>query len=242
MRAVSYRNNSSLSSTTSSNTGKNKKASSGLSASKLLTSKTATASSAGTLNSEKIAQMSTNYAAIKKAAAGLQTHAGKLLATGSDSLFAKAMPENSSSVTDTELSQNKDKVFKEIGSFIDDYNTMISNMNTAGGTLNNLYLKQIKGFAAVAQSAFNEIGVKQKSDGTLSVNQKAMKSADMEDLKKVFGSKDGFAAKVSAKSETAESNASSTLVSLNSSNSSYDQYGGLISLLKNSGNRLNSKG
>ena len=241
MRTVSNRNNSSLSSTTYSNTTKTKKTTSGLSASQSLTNKTTTASS-GALSTVKVSQMSTSYTAIKKAAAGLQTHSGKLLATGSDSLFAKAMPENSSSLTDAELSQNEDKVLKEIDSFIDDYNTMVNNMSSTGGTLNNLYLKQIKGFVSVAQSAFKEIGVKQKSDGTLSVDQKTMKSADMEDLKKVFGSKNSFTAKVSAKSETVESNAGSTLISLNSINSSYNKNGSLTNLLKSSGNRLNSKG
>jgi hypothetical protein len=187
--------------------------------------------------------MRTNYAAIKKAADSLQTHTKKLMATGDNSLFGKAATSSSSTLTDTELSKNKDNLVKEIGSFIDDYNTMVKNMNTAGGTLNNLYLKQIKSLTVSAKSALKDIGVKQKTDGTLSVNQKTIKSADMEDLQTVFGSEGSFADKVSVKSITVESNASTALTSLNKSVSSgYNKYGSLTDILTNSGNRLNSKG
>jgi len=243
MRSVSNRNNSSSSVITSSTTGKNTNSSSGLSSSQLSNKNSSTSSASGTLNAAKIAQMRTSYTAIKKAADGLQTHADKLLATGNDSLFGKASPESTSSLTDAELTKNKDNLVKEISSLIDDYNTMVKNMKTAGGTLNNLYLKQVKGFATASQSALKEIGVKQKSDGTLSVTQKTMKSADTEDLQKVFGMKDSFAAKVSAKSATVESNAVTALKSLNGSNSSgYNKYGSLTDILASSGNRLNSKG
>ena len=240
MRSVSNRNNSGYSSTTTSTTGKSTRSSSGLYVSQF-SNKNNSASSSGALNSAKIAQTRTNYTAIKKAADSLQTHATNLMATGKDSLFDKAIQADSSNSTETQLSQNKSALYKEISSFVDDYNTMVKNMNTAGGSLNNLYLKQIKGFAAASQSALSKAGLKQKTDGTLALNQKTMKSADLEDLQKVFGSKGSFADKVSAKSITVESNASTSLNSLNNI-SGYNQYGSLTDLLTNSGSRLNSKG
>lgn len=226
-----------------------KSTSSGTTSSKTTTSKTGTSSNSNTN------QMSKNYTAIKDAAASLQTHATKLLATGDDSLFGKASQStaentdnstkqtaDSSTVSESELSQNKDNLLKEINSFVGDYNTMVTKMSTTGGISNNLYLKQIKNFATQNQAAFKEIGITQKSNGTLSVNQKTMKAADTEDLQKVFGAKDSFAAKVSTKSETVESNAKTTLASLKNYTTNYNKYGYLNSTSTSSESLLNSKG
>ena len=259
MRVVS--NNSRLYNKITSYARTSKRKSSGTTSSKTTSSKTGTTETAGSL---KIAEMSKNYNAIKNAAASLQTHASKLLATGDDSLFGIVVTgetskdqstskniDNSakqtadcSTLTEAELSENKDNVFKEINSFVEDYNTLVSKMSTTGGMLNNLYLRQIKSYATQNRSSFKEIGITQKSNGTLSVNQKNMKAADTAGLQKVFGVKDCFAAKVSVKSESVESNANTTLTSLkkNYTTTNYNKYGYLSGNSTSSGNWLSSKG
>lgn len=226
MRSVS---NTSYSSTTTSKTKtKTSKITGVLSAS----SKTSTSKSGktGTLTNS---QMVKNYTAIKNAASGLQTHVSKLQATGDESLFKSK----------DELSKNDAKLLKEINSFVEDYNTLVNKMSATGGTLNNLFLKQIKSYATQNQSAFKKIGMKQTSSGTLSVNQKTLQAADTAALQKVFGTKDSFAAKVSAKSKTVESSAKTTLTSLeNIHTNSYNKYGRLSGNSKSIGNLLNSNG
>ena len=80
-------------------------------------------------------------------------------------------------------------------------------MSGTSETVNNLYLKQMKSFATESKAALKELGITQKSDGTLTVNQKTLKSAEIAKLQKVFGSKGSFTEKVSVKSKDVEINA-----------------------------------
>ena len=214
--------------------------------SRISTSKTKARTTTGTANALKTTEIRKNYTAIKNAASGIQAHASKLMATGNDSLFGAVSSKktsDSSQSTEAELTQVKDKVLKEIDSFVEDYNTMVDKMSTIGGTFNNLYLKQMKGYATENQSTFKKIGITQNSDGTLSVNQKSMKAADVNDIKNLCCGKDSFAAKVSAKSKIVESNASAAIATLNKSyTSSYDKYGYLSGNTSGSTSWFNTEG
>ena len=249
MRVV--RNNSNQ--TKASNYKSYRSGASGTASSKTSTSKTSTSGSA------KIAETTKNCTAIKNASDSLQSHVSKLLATGTTSLFAMAASEEtvssqssadnsatqatgSSTATDSSSSVNKDNLLKEIKSFVEDYNTMTSAMSATGGTMNNLFLNQIKSYATQNKSALKDIGIVQKTNGTLSINQKTFKAADTDALKKVFNRKECFASKVSAKSEKAETNAANTLSSLKKSTSSNYDKNGYLSNLTNSGSIINSKG
>lgn len=181
-----------------------------------------------------------NFNAIKEAADRLQAHAGKLTATGENSLFASAIKEKDGTTPST---AEKDKVIGEINSFIEDYNTMISKMSETDETINNLYLRQVNNYASEYKAELKTLGITMKSDGTLSASQNTLKSADLEKLQKVFGAKGGFAEKVAIKSKEAESNAGINLTSLNNSyHSNYNRYGHLDSSSAGSGSLYNSRG
>ena len=213
----------------------------------------------GTNNSTNTTQVKSNYTAMKTAANGVQEHLNKLLATGEDSLFGKAIPDKESKTNSTkasntttdsdeteasaeELAKYKENVEKEINNFIDDYNTMVSKMSSIGGTINNIYLKQIKTYVSDNKTALKNLGITQASDGTLRVNQKTLKAADVTKMQKVFGAKNSFADKVAARSKNVESNANTNLTALNksSSSSNYNRYGSSNSSYGGSG--YNAKG
>ncbi len=186
-------------------------------------------------------QVKADYTVMENAAGSLQEHADKLWKTGDDSLFDKAKPikkdsnkekdiENST-LPEAELAANKEKVVTEINSFIQDYNTMVSKMNSIGGTINNLYVNHLKKYAAQNFTALKELGITQASDGTLRIDQKTLKAADIDQMQNVFGTKDGFVSKVVERSKNVEANAKSNIAALNKksyiSSSNYNRYGNL---------------
>lgn len=203
--------------------------------------KSASSGKAAMIASIKSTQQKENYSTLKDTADRLQTRAGNLLASTDDSLFGKAIQKTGDQKTEAELASNKEKVVTEIDSFIKDYNSMIDTMNDIDETVNNLYLKQIKSFASENKAAFKELGIKQESDGKLTVDQKTLKSAELVKIQKVFGSKGCFAEKVSEKSKDAETNAGIHLASLNKSYT-YNRGGYLSSGYHSSGSLYNSKG
>jgi len=218
------------------------------------TSKRISGGTSDSVNSSslKTTKLSKNYLELKNAAAGLQKHAGNLTASGEDSLFGRMTEKGSSNsaLSDTGQSdgknsvssENQDDLLNEINSFVQDYNTMINRMRTIGGTINNLYLKQMKGDVSKNQSLLKEIGITQKKNGTLFINKKTINSANTEDLQTVFGKKDCFAAKVSEKSEIVESKATSILASLKKSNASIYNRNGYLGSSSISGFLFDSKG
>lgn len=210
-------------------------------------------------NKTNTKQLKTNYTAMENAADSLQEHADKLLATGDDSLFGKANPgkkvdkkdinkekdTEKSTQTETELAANKEKVVAEINSFIEDYNTMISKMNSIGGTINNLYVNHLKKYAAQNLAELNKLGITQASNGTLMVNQKTLKAADIDKIQNVFGTKNGFVSKVAERSKSVKSNAESNIATLNKksyiSSSNYNRYGNLYGDYGSSGSSYHTR-
>lgn len=182
------------------------------------------------------AQQKKNYTAIKDAAAGLQGHAAKLLATGDNSLF-----KTDSESDATEQAADRKTLTSEISGFIDDYNTMISKMSQAKDTTGNIYLKSMKNYTTKSKAALKELGITQKSDGTLSLKQATLSAADTDKIKEVFGEKKSLVDKITIISESVEKNANSNLTSL-SKNTSYNRNGSISSIFANSGNIYNSKG
>ncbi|RDY31873.1 hypothetical protein [Lachnotalea glycerini] len=184
-------------------------------------------------------QLKTNYTAVKTVAGKVQEDAAKLLATGSDSLFGKALSvkaaqENSTAAENTlgetneltaaESAKAKESVLKVINSFIDDYNTMLNKLDNIGGSLNNMYAKQLRNYVTQNETALKNIGITKTKAGTLSVNQEKLKTADISAIQKVFGTNGSFVYKVASKSKSVEANAETNLASLNKSTYSSFNY------------------
>ena len=176
------------------------------------------------------------YTDMKKAADGVQEHGSRLQATGEDSLFGKASvyektaekkTADQTTKADTKIQTDKEKAVSEISSFVEDYNTMVQKMNSAGTTVNKVYTKQMKDYIVQNRQALKNLGITAGTDGTLKINQKALGAASVAKMQEVFGSKGGFADKIIQKSKNIEANADSNLASLNKStySSNYNRYG-----------------
>lgn len=164
-----------------------------------------------------------NYTGMKSYAENVQKHLENLLDTEEKSLFAQAKTEGKT-----------DDIVKEITSFVEDYNEMVRKMDKEGGTVNNLYLKQLHGYITSKKSKLENIGIKEDKNGILSIDKKVLKEAELEKLKELFHGEGSFADKVLERSEKIEENAQTNLNSLNSAT-----YSSLLSNYGNSGSRFN---
>lgn len=156
----------------------------------------------GTQSANKTNSTQSNYLSMKENAGEVQNIASKLTDTGEDSLFAKA-----------EESGDTTAVTKQIKEFVSKYNGMVRNLKSSGGRVDNSYLNQLNANAKMYRSALQATGVSQNADGTLSVNDKTLSGASVEQLKKAWGT-GSFAAKTSSAAANVQSNAVSGMNNL----------------------------
>ncbi len=187
--------------------------------------------------SEADAKSKENYTAMKKAAESLKEHTKNLLLM---------QDKDWETLTEEEISKYKETAVSEVTALIEDYNKMIKSMSEEGSKVNEIYLKQMKGYFQNAKASMEELGITQDSDGTLKVNQELLKAADAQKLKKVLGTKETFIEDIDKRAESVIANAETNLAILNKSqyagNYSYNRYGSDIFDMLASGSRYNSKG
>lgn len=133
--------------------------------------------------------VSATYEKIGTTASNVTTHVNKLLATGKSDLF-------------DENEESSEKAVKEIKSFIEDYNSLMTQMQKSGSKTYKAYVKELKAEATSSKDSLAEVGVTFKSDGTLSIDRDKLTDADLRDLKKIFQGSTSFCAKVSEKCTT----------------------------------------
>lgn len=177
-----------------------------------------------------------NYTAMKKAAESLKGHTKNLL----------LMPDKDwEKLTEEEVSKYKEEAVSEVTALIEDYNKMIKSMAEEGGKVNEIYLKQMKGYFQNAKGKLEELGITQNNDGTLAVNQELLKAADAQKLKEVFGTQGTFVEDIGKRAENVISNAETNLALLNKSqyagSYSYNQHGSDIFDILTSGSKYNAK-
>lgn len=88
-------------------------------------------------------------------------------------------------------------IYASVSAFLKTYNNA---MESAGGSKDyalQRYAKQLKNLAKEYADELEDIGVTVKSDGTLEKNDNLLKSADVADIKKLFGEDAKFATKSS---------------------------------------------
>lgn len=146
-----------------------------------------------------------NYTAMKSAAQDVQTYLEHLMSEKEDSLFQKAG-----------VSGDTAAIVSEVKSFVEDYNTMVRKMNSEGGTVNELYVRQLHGFVVSHKSKLENIGITEDKNGLLAVDRNKLEAAELEKLKNVFQGENSFAQKVADRSKRVEENADTNLNSLNS--------------------------
>ena len=155
-----------------------------------------------TQSANKTNSTQSNYLSMKENAGEVQSIASKLTDAGEDSLFAKA-----------EESGDTTAVTKQIKDFVNKYNGMVRNLKNSGGRVDNSYLNQLNANAKMYRSALQATGVTQNADGTLSVNDKTLAGASVEQLKKAWGP-GSFAAKTSSAAKNVQANAVNSMNNL----------------------------
>lgn len=145
----------------------------------------------------------TNYQNMKNNAGELQSIASKLTGTGEDSLFAKAQETGDTT-----------PITKQVKEFVEKYNGMVQSLRNSGGRVDNSYLNQLSSYATMYRSALQTTGVTKNADGTLSVSDKALAGASLDQLKKAWGTDTSFAARTSSAAENVQANAVNGLNSL----------------------------
>lgn len=161
--------------------------------SSILNTTDTTGTSSGSTTSDKA---KAGYANVIDKTNSLQEEAAVLLGSTETSLFAKA-----------EAAGSTEDVVKSIKTFVSDYNEMLTAMNDQGGEVNKAYAKMMSQYFAENKDALNAVGITQKDDGTLSVNDDTLKAASLSSLKSLFGSEDSYLASIQETSEKIESNA-----------------------------------
>lgn len=146
-----------------------------------------------------------NYSKLEQASSELNDYASKLANTDENSLFSNA--EKSGDTTD---------ITQTISKIVEKYNTTLTQLKTSGDTLNGFYKQQLKDLPSDYKQVLKNIGITQSKDGTLSVDEKVLQSADIESLRSALSSEAEFTSKLSFISEHISKNASANLESVSS--------------------------
>ncbi len=122
---------------------------------------------------------------LQKHADSLNEFATKLNAAGEDSLFGKA-----------EKSESTEDIVTNVQGMVDAYNNTLDQLKNTEGELNKFYMDELKTYVSDHREALSAAGVTAGADGKLVIDEEKLKNADLETLKKAFGSTSGFTDKV----------------------------------------------
>lgn len=177
-----------------------------------------------------------NYTTMKEAAESLKARTKKLL----------LWPEKDwDAMTEDETAQYKEDAIKEVTNLVTDYNAVIKSMSAESSQVNEVYLKQLKGYFKNAQSDLESLGITQKEDGTLAVDQETLKKADAVKIKKILGSSNSFVDDIGKRADNIIANAETSLAVINKSlyagNYSYNKEGNDIFDILTSGSKYNTR-
>lgn len=159
------------------------------------------------------------YTKLEDSSEKLSKYASSLLETEKDSIYDKAEESGSTS-----------SIVSNVSKLVEEYNSTINQLNKAGGSMNEFYRQQLKAIPSSCKDALKAIGITQQKDGSLSIDEKTLKSADTATLKKALGNDIGFASKIDFISGRVNKNAAANVASAssqyNSRGSSYSGYYG----------------
>lgn len=163
--------------------------------------------------------MKNTYTKLEDSSEKLSKYASSLLETEKDSIYDKAEESGSTS-----------SIVSNVSKLVEEYNSTINQLNKAGGSMNEFYRQQLLAIPSSCKDTLKAIGITQQKDGSLSIDEKTLKSADTATLKKALGNDTGFASKIDFISgrvnKNAAANAASASSQYNSRGSSYSGYYG----------------
>lgn len=129
----------------------------------------------------QVSALQENYKKLKSAAEELGMSAVKLYEEGEDSLFGKA-----------EESKDTKDILSEVKNMVEAYNKTLKLLKEADGSLNSYYKKELQSAAVKSADLLQSVGITQKKDGSLSIDEKVLDNTDYDTLKKVFGGLNSF--------------------------------------------------
>lgn len=155
------------------------------------------------------------YYNMKYHAGQVSDYAKKLTEKGEKSLFAKAKESGSTA-----------EVVASIKGFVGQYNSMLQNLKDSGGAAYYNYAAQLNSVSSVNSSELASCGITRNSDGTLSVDDGKLGSADVETLEKVWNGS-SFASRTGLWADSIESAAERSMEAKASSSYSnlFNNYG-----------------
>ena len=126
-----------------------------------------------------------NSRQLETSAENLSSFASKLSDSGENSLFAKA-----------EQTGDTSEIVSAAEEMAAAYNKTIKYLKESDSTLNKFYLQELSGYVTGYSEALKAAGITAGKDGSLSIQKDTLKNADLESLKKAFGSASGFSEKI----------------------------------------------
>ncbi len=172
--------------------------------------KALTSNITGSANSERL------YYNMKYHAGQVCEYAEKLSDQSKKSLFKKA-EENGSTA----------EVVAAVKGFVSQYNSMLGNIEESGTRTDKNYQTMLNNLSRSNSAALATCGVIRQADGTLSVDDEKLESADLETLKKIWSGSSSFAARAASWANSVENVAERNMKAEASSPYSnlFNQYG-----------------
>lgn len=127
----------------------------------------------------------TSFSKLDKSSKGLTQNAEKLTATGESSLFEKALASGST----------KD-IASTVSEMVEQYNQTLKQLGTTGDTMSKLYKQELMAIFEDNKDALKSVGITQEKDGSLTIDEEALQSADINTLKKIFGNGSDFGSRL----------------------------------------------
>ena len=175
-------------------------------------SKKSSSSSSSALDRYTKSKQTTLYEKVEKSTASLGDCIDKMLEMGKKS--------------DSE-ENDKNTMMSYINTFVADYNTTYSSLNSLSGTLDKLYKEQLGELTDSYAGELKKLGITVSDSGELIIDAEKLKSAEYDDIKAVFGTSGGYADTLSQKLDIINKFASSSLSSMDNlyGTGTYDKYG-----------------
>ena len=132
-----------------------------------------------------------------------------LLQDGENNLFEQA-----------KATGDKQKVYDSIENLLESYNSTLKALRSTSNTMNDFYRQMLIEAPEDAKEELAKVGVSFAKDGTASVDMDKLKSADIESLENLFGSKSEVVSKVKFIATRISNNAEASVKSYSSGYSS----------------------
>lgn len=121
------------------------------------------------------------------------------------------LTEEEKKTQEEKLEKEKTTLVSDINKMVTYYNGLYESLEDTGAKVNLTFQTQLKNVVKEYEKKLKNVGISLDKTGTLSVTQKTLENADIEDLKNIFCTENGLSQKLADKADTLETNAGTTL-------------------------------